>query len=124
MNVQMIKYQRQQIEKVTSATWMKHTTDRILSTTDRKCQMYNWLNDRNNWSNDDRMIEKVTPTTDWIKHSTDRIKYSTDRISNTTDRKSHMYNRLNRAIFVWPWNDYAQTEREQQTNKKIAIWLV
>ena len=81
MNVQMIKYQGQQIEKVTFATdWMKHTTDRVLNTTDRKCHMYNWLNDRNTT---DGMIEKVTSTTD-------RIKHSTDRISNTTDRKSHM----------------------------------
>ena len=84
----MIKYQGQQIKKVTSATdWMKHTTDGILNTTDRKCHMYNWFNDRNTT---DQMIEKVTSTTDWIKHSTDWIKHSTDRISNTTDRKCHM----------------------------------
>lgn len=27
---------------------------------------------------------------------------------------------VTRAVFVWPWNDYAQTKQEQQTNAKIS----
>ena len=30
----------------------------------------------------------------------------------------------NRAIFVWPWNENAQTKQKQQTNENRAIWLV
>ena len=29
-----------------------------------------------------------------------------------------------RAIFVWPWNENAQTKQKQQTNGIRAIWLV
>ena len=29
-----------------------------------------------------------------------------------------------RAIFVWPWNENAQTKQKQQTNENRAIWLV
>ena len=29
-----------------------------------------------------------------------------------------------RAIFVWPWNENAQTKQKQQTNRNRAIWLV
>ena len=29
-----------------------------------------------------------------------------------------------RAIFVWPWNENAQTKQKQQTNGNRAIWLV
>ena len=31
---------------------------------------------------------------------------------------------LNRAIFVWPWNENAQTKQKQETNGNRAIWLV
>ena len=30
----------------------------------------------------------------------------------------------NRTIFVWPWNENARTEQEQQANENSAIWLV
>ena len=29
-----------------------------------------------------------------------------------------------RAIFVWPWNENAQTKQKQQTDRNRAIWLV
>ena len=29
-----------------------------------------------------------------------------------------------RAIFVWPWNENAQTKQKQQTNGNRALWLV
>ena len=29
-----------------------------------------------------------------------------------------------RAIFVWPWNENAQTKQKQKTNENRAIWLV
>ena len=29
-----------------------------------------------------------------------------------------------RAVFVWPWNENAQTKRKQQTSGNRAIWLV
>lgn len=28
-----------------------------------------------------------------------------------------------KMIFVWPWNEYAQTKPEEQTNKNLWIWL-
>ena len=31
---------------------------------------------------------------------------------------------LNRAIFVWPWNENSPTKQKQQTNGNGAIWLV
>ena len=31
---------------------------------------------------------------------------------------------FNRAIFVWPWNENAQTKQKQQTNGNRVIWLV
>ena len=31
---------------------------------------------------------------------------------------------LDGAIFVWPWNEKAQTKQKQQTNGNRAIWLV
>ena len=31
---------------------------------------------------------------------------------------------LNRAIFVWPWNENSRTKQKQQTNGNGAIWLV
>ena len=32
--------------------------------------------------------------------------------------------RLYRGVFLWPWNENAQTKRRQQTNGNRAIWLV
>ena len=31
---------------------------------------------------------------------------------------------LDRAIFVWPWNENAGTKQKQETNGNRAIWLV
>ena len=31
---------------------------------------------------------------------------------------------LNRAMFVWPWNENARTKKKQQTDGNRAIWLV
>ena len=40
----------------------------------------------------------------------------------------HIYreqtSRTDRAIFVWPWNENAQTKQKQRANGNSAIWLV
>ena len=37
---------------------------------------------------------------------------------------SAVWNRIIRAIFVWPWNESARTKQKQQMNGNRAIWLV
>ena len=40
----------------------------------------------------------------------------------------HIYkeqtSRMDRAIFVWPWNENARTKQKQQTNVNRAVWLL